>query len=91
MKSGQRQITPYTMTVLDCIESFYTQNGYPPTMREISALMGGSASTSAIRYAMDTLAQEGFLTVGVDGQSRTQVPTFKARYAGEFEEAYESD
>lgn len=80
MKSGTRTLTPYTMTVLDCVEEFYTSNGYPPTLREIGTLMGGNAATSAIRYAIETLVQEGFMTEGVEGQARTQVPTFKARW-----------
>lgn len=79
-----RSLTPFTMTVLDCIEEFYKSKGYSPTYREISDLMGGG-STSAISYAMDTLVERGFLTEGVPGQSRTQVPTYKNREEGEEE------
>lgn len=78
MKFGTRELTPFTLAVLDSIESFYLKNKYPPTLREIAYIMD-AGSTSSIRYAMNTLSQEGYLTENVGGQARTQVPTFKPR------------
>lgn len=75
-----RTMTQGKLEVLQFIEDFYAAHGYSPTLREI--LEGiGHGSTSSIAYAMESLAEDGFLTKGVEGQARTQVPTWKPKPA----------
>lgn len=73
-----RIMTPFKFQVLTFIENFYTKNRYSPTYREIIKGVG-RGSTSQVAWAMESLAKDGFLTEGVEGQARTQVPTFKQK------------
>ena len=75
-----RRLTEFKARVLDYIEDFYKQNKYPPSLREVGEHVG-SDSTSSIKYAMEMLAEDGYLTKGVEGQARTMVPTYKERVA----------
>ena len=46
--------------MLDFIERFSTQNGYPPSIREIGKDVGIS-STSVVNYNLNRLVEEGYL------------------------------
>jgi len=71
-----RSMTPYKLAVLAYIEDYYTANRFPPSLREICAGIN-SNSTSSVSYAMEMLAEDGYLVIGIEGASRTTVPTFK--------------
>lgn len=46
--------------MLDFIEKFSTENGYPPSIREIGKAVGIS-STSVVNYNLNRLVEEGYL------------------------------
>lgn len=76
-----RTMTQFKFQVLDFFEKFYLENKYPPTIREILNGSKAYVSTSSVAYALESLAEDGYLTPGVPGQARTQVPTFKEKPA----------
>ena len=47
--------------MLDFIQAFSTDNGYPPSIREIGAAVGIS-STSVVNYNLNRLVEEGYLS-----------------------------
>ena len=62
-------MTERQQELLDAIKAFSREHGYPPTIRELSGLLGNS-STNATADAMRRLRQLGHL-VWEDGKPRT--------------------
>ncbi|MCK5317893.1 MAG: winged helix DNA-binding protein, partial [Anaerolineales bacterium] len=54
------QLTDRQRRILDYILSFTTDNGYPPSIRQIGASVGIS-STSVVNYNLNRLVEEGYL------------------------------
>lgn len=55
MALSQRQ-----QAILDCIQTFLLDNGYPPSIREIGESVGIS-STSVVNYNLNALQREGLI------------------------------
>ena len=54
------KLTDRQRRILDYIQDFTTDNGYPPSIRQIGASVGIS-STSVVNYNLNRLVEEGFL------------------------------
>jgi len=54
------KLTDRQRRILDYIQDFSTDNGYPPSIRQIGASVGIS-STSVVNYNLNRLVEEGFL------------------------------
>jgi len=54
------KLTDRQRRILDYIQDFSTENGYPPSIRQIGASVGIS-STSVVNYNLNRLVEEGFL------------------------------
>jgi len=54
------KLTDRQRRILDYIQDFTTDNGYPPSIRQIGAAVGIS-STSVVNYNLNRLVEEGFL------------------------------
>lgn len=54
------KLTDRQRRILDFIQDFTTDNGYPPSIRQIGASVGIS-STSVVNYNLNRLVEEGFL------------------------------
>jgi len=54
------KLTDRQRRILDYIQEFSTDNGYPPSIRQIGASVGIS-STSVVNYNLNRLVEEGFL------------------------------
>ena len=54
------KLTDRQRRILDFIQDFSTDNGYPPSIRQIGASVGIS-STSVVNYNLNRLVEEGFL------------------------------
>jgi repressor LexA len=54
------KLTDRQRRILDFIQDFTTDNGYPPSIRQIGAAVGIS-STSVVNYNLNRLVEEGFL------------------------------
>ncbi len=54
------KLTDRQRRILDYIQDFSTDNGYPPSIRQIGAAVGIS-STSVVNYNLNRLVEEGFL------------------------------
>ena len=54
------KLTERQRRILDYIQDFSTDNGYPPSIRQIGASVGIS-STSVVNYNLNRLVEEGFL------------------------------
>ncbi|MFA9403752.1 MAG: transcriptional repressor LexA [Anaerolineales bacterium] len=54
------KLTDRQRRILDYIQDFTTDNGYPPSIRQIGASVGIS-STSVVNYNLNRLVDEGFL------------------------------
>lgn len=55
-----RALSPRQRAILDYIERFLDENGYPPTIREIQQELGIS-STSVVDYNLNVLEQRGLI------------------------------
>lgn len=58
--------------ILDCIRQYLKENGYPPSLREISTLSGAGSLASISEYT-DMLVREGLLK-RTGNRSRSLVP-----------------
>ena len=56
----QNQLTPRQLQVLEYITSHLDNNGYPPTLREISAHLGVSGSLPAAKH-LNALEKKGYI------------------------------
>lgn len=54
------QLTPRQLEVLDAIERFIQEKGYPPTLKEIGAAVG-LASVNTVHYHLRRLEAAGVL------------------------------
>ena len=54
------KLTDRQRRILDFIQEFTSDNGYPPSIRQIGASVGIS-STSVVNYNLNRLVEEGFL------------------------------
>jgi len=54
------KLTDRQRRILDFIQSFSTDNGYPPSIRQIGKSVGIS-STSVVNYNLNRLVEEGYL------------------------------
>ncbi len=54
------KLTDRQRRILDFIQDFTTDNGYPPSIRQIGASVGIS-STSVVNYNLNRLVEEGYL------------------------------
>jgi len=54
------KLTDRQRRILDFIQDFTSDNGYPPSIRQIGASVGIS-STSVVNYNLNRLVEEGFL------------------------------
>lgn len=59
--SGQQKLSTRQHAILDYIDSFIRENGYPPTIRQIGKACNIS-STSVVNYNLNKLEREGLLT-----------------------------
>ena len=55
-------LTPAQQRVLDFVQSFIREKGYPPTRKEISASLGFSSGNSAECH-LKALARQGVITL----------------------------
>ncbi len=59
--AGQQKLSTRQNAILDYIDSFIRENGYPPTIRQIGKACNIS-STSVVNYNLNKLEREGLLT-----------------------------
>lgn len=59
-KNNRNKLSERQQNILDFIESYLEENGYPPTIREIG-LAVDIPSTSVVNYNLNKLVREGFL------------------------------
>jgi repressor LexA len=57
---AKRKLTDRQQRMLDHIQRFSSENGYPPSIRQIGKAVGIS-STSVVNYNLNRLVEEGFL------------------------------
>ena len=57
---AKRKLSDRQSRMLDYIQEFSTENGYPPSIRQIGAAVGIS-STSVVNYNLNRLVDEGYL------------------------------
>ncbi len=57
---AKRKLSDRQSRMLDYIQDFSTENGYPPSIRQIGAAVGIS-STSVVNYNLNRLVEEGYL------------------------------
>jgi repressor LexA len=58
----KKELTDRQKEILDFINQFRNENGYPPTLREIGRNFG-MASTFGVKRHLDALEKKGYLTV----------------------------
>jgi len=57
---AKRKLTERQRRILDHIQRFTVENGYPPSIRQIGKAVGIS-STSVVNYNLNRLVDEGYL------------------------------
>lgn len=60
MTNGEDDLTPRQRQILEVVRANITEHGYPPSVREIGALVG-LASPSTVKHHLDTLEKLGVL------------------------------
>ena len=70
--SNRPNLTERQEQVLNAIREFITDHGYPPSIRELGALVG-IRSTNGVSDHLKALERKGYLTRG-DFKSRTLIP-----------------
>ena len=76
--------------ILQYIDQFVTENGYPPSVREIGAAVG-LRSTASVSYHLNHLQAKGLVTyeagkkraLSVPNAKTGQIPVFAGKGAGE--------
>lgn len=58
--SSNKELKDKQILILNCIENFTKENGYPPTIRELCNL-SGIKSTSTVHDNIKKLTKEGYL------------------------------
>ena len=58
--SSNKELKDKQILILNCIENFTKENGYPPTIRELCKL-SGIKSTSTVHNNIKKLTKEGYL------------------------------
>lgn len=70
--SSNKELKDKQILILNCIENFTKENGYPPTIRELCKL-SGIKSTSTVHNNIKKLTKEGYL-VNDPTKPRTIMP-----------------
>ena len=58
--SSNKELKDKQILILNCIENFTKENGYPPTIRELCKL-SGIKSTSTVHNNIKKLTKEGYI------------------------------
>ena len=58
--SSNKELKDKQILILNCIENFTKENGYPPTIRELCKL-SGIKSTSTVHDNIKKLTKEGYI------------------------------
>ena len=61
MSASEHQLTSRQRSILEFIEAFMEDNGYPPSVREIGKYVG-MRSSSTVHTHLNNLQEKGFLT-----------------------------
>jgi len=87
-KRDRAKLSERQRKILNFIEKFLADNGYPPTIREIGKAVN-IGSTSVVNYNLNKLVREGFLErsqkvsrgllLVIDDDNRTQVTVSRAK------------
>ena len=73
--SSNKELKDKQILILNCIENFTKENGYPPTIRELCKL-SGIKSTSTVHDNIKKLTKEGYI-VNAPTKPRTIMLTNK--------------